>query len=151
MKIAPWIVHFALGGVACICAARSIAAQGQPCSDMPYLHQNQLDREPIELSEVQGTAVDQNGKAVAQLCMGIFTMDQRKLLRFAQTDSHGNFTIDTKGLVDGTYRLMGYFIGFCPANAIITIHSHPLAKKPLAVRMNVPVNPDCSTIEVSKK
>ena len=130
--------------------APALRAQGQPCNAMPYRHQDQFSREPIELAQVQGTAVDQNGGAIAQLCVGIFTMDTLKLLRFAQTDAHGAFSVDLKGLPDGTYRLVGYLLGFCPANAILTINARAKEKKPLAIRMNLAGNPECSTVSVKK-
>jgi hypothetical protein len=151
MKTLNWIRRLVVTGMLMFYGDRALMAQGQPCGAMPYLQQDRFSRVPIEMAQVQGTASDQNGWVIAQVCVGIFTMDDRKLLRSAQTDAHGAFSIDIKGLPDGTYRLVGYLLGFCPANAILTINSHAREKKPLAVRMNLPGNPDCSTVEVRKK
>ena len=60
-------------------------------------------------------------------------------------------SLDTKGLPDGEYRLVGQLLGFCPANAIIDINSHSPQKKPIVIRMNLPGTDTCSTVQVSKK
>jgi hypothetical protein len=131
--------------------AKPAPQQPSNCKDMPYLAQNKFSHEPIELSQVHGTVMDQNGVVLANVCIGIFSLDNRKLLRAARVDDGGTFSIDLKDLPDGTYRLMGYFIGFCPANAIITINSKMPEKKPLVVHMKLPDAPDCSTVEVKAK
>ena len=131
------------------CGATAVSAQA--CSNMPYLHQNKFDPEPIELRHVQGTAADQNGAPVAQLCVGLFSAQQHELVRYAQSDAKGAFSLDTKGLPHGEYRLVGQLLGFCPANAIIDINSHSPQKKPLVIHMNLPGTDTCSTVQVSKK
>jgi hypothetical protein len=120
------------------------AVAQQPCSGTPYLHQNKFDPKPIELAQLTGTVVDHNGAALPQLCVGLFSPQDHRLLRYAQADSQGAFTLDTKGLPDGEYRLVGQLLGFCPANAIIDINSHFRQKKPLVVHMNLPGNSACS-------
>jgi hypothetical protein len=118
---------------------------------MPYLHQTKFDPKPIELAELDGTVVDQNGTALPQLCVGLFSTPDHNLMRYAQADSHGAFTLDTKGLPDGEYRLVGQLLGFCPVNAIIDINSHFPQKKPLVLHMNLPGNTACSYVDVLKK
>jgi hypothetical protein len=123
----------------------------QPCSDMPYLHQNKFDPQPIELQQLSGHAVDQNGHPVTQLCVGLFNTQQHKLVRYAQSDAKGNFTVNTDGLPDGEYRLVGHILGFGPANAIIDIKSRSQHKTLLVVHMNLPTDPNCSLVELSKE
>jgi hypothetical protein len=149
VKKANWILRAALAASLFACGSTALFAQA--CSNMPYLHQNQFDPAPIELSHVQGTAVDQNSAPVAQLCVGLFSTQKHELVRFAQSDAKGAFSLDTKGLPDGEYRLVGQLLGFCPANAIIDIHSHSQQKKPIVVQMNLPGTDTCSTVQLSRK
>jgi hypothetical protein len=139
-----WILAPVLGAMLLSCGANTLYSQ--TCKDMPYLHQNKFDPKPIELSQVQGTAVDQNGTLLTQLCVGIFAGPDHTLVRYAQSDSKGVFLVDTKGLPDGEYRLVGQLIGFCPANAIIEIKPRSRHKKPLVVHMNLPGTDTCSYV-----
>jgi Carboxypeptidase regulatory-like domain len=157
MKQLAWILRIVVAGLLLGGGAWALFGQTQTntpaqpatsCNSMPYLQQSQFNRKLIELGEVHGTAVDQNGVPLENVCVGLFSFDSRTLVRAARTGTNGEFSIDTKGLPDGTYRLVGQFIGFCPANAIITVNSHSPVKNPLAVHMNLPGNPDCSTVNV---
>ncbi len=140
-----WILRAVLGATLLGCGANTLSAQA--CKDMPYLHQNRFDPKPIELGQVQGTAVDQNGSVLTQLCVGLFTGPDHTLVRYAQSDSKGLFRVDTKGLPDGEYRLVGQLLGFCPANAIIDVKSHSHQRKPLVVHMNLAGTDTCSYVE----
>ena len=117
---------------------------------MPYLHQNRFDPKPLELEDVRGIAVDQNGNVMAQVCVGLFSEPDHQLLRYAQSDNEGAFTVDTKGLPDGQYRLVGQFVGFCPANAVVNIDSRSQKKRLLEVHMNLPGTSTCSYVKVKK-
>src|SRR5215472_2348311 len=116
-----WILRGVLLSVLCFGAANALHAQG--CEGMPYLHQNRFDPKPLELEGVRGIAVDQNGNVMAQLCVGLFSEPDHQLLRYAQSDNKGAFTVETKGLPDGQYRFVGQLVGFCPANAVVNINS----------------------------
>jgi hypothetical protein len=146
--VLKWIAVFL---ILFLCTGEFVLAQPQPCSSMPYLHQNKFDPKPIKLAELTGTVVDQNGTALPQLCIGIFSSQDHRLLRYTQADSHGSFTLDTKGLPDADYRLVGQLLGFCPANAIIDVNAHFRHKKPLVVHMNLPSNTACSYVDVKKE
>jgi len=148
VKKTNWIVPAVLCAVLLGCSANALLAQS--CKGMAYLHQNQFDPKPIELLQVQGTAVDRNGTLLAQLCVGIFTASELSLVRYAQSDSNGVFSVDTNGLPDGEYRLVGELLGFCPANAIININSHSHHRKSLVVHMNLPGTDTCSYVKVKK-
>jgi len=137
-------------GVALVgCSANALFAE--PCKEMVYRHENQIDLKPIELRQVQGTALDPNGTVMPQLCVGIFTEPEHKLLRYSQTDDDGVFAADTHGLPDGEYRMVVEATGFCPANAIIRIKSHSRKKKLLVIHMNARGLDTCSFVESVKK
>lgn len=115
---------------------------------MQYAHRNQIDPKPISLREVKGTATDPSG--VPFTCVGIFTDEVHRVLRYAQTDENGAFNVDVKGLPDGTYRLVAQAEPLCPANAQIKLHSHSFRQKKLEVHMRPPGIDVCSWIEVAK-
>ncbi len=149
MKTRNWILRAAFSVALLGSSANSLFGQG--CKEMAYAHENQIDPKPIELRQVQGTAVDPNGTAIPQLCVGIFTEPAHKLVRYAQSDNNGVFAVDTNGLPDGEYRLVGQVTGLCPANAILTIKSHSRRKKSLVLHMNVRGIDSCSYVGLEKK
>lgn len=132
-----------------VCFANALV--GQVCKEMAYAHENQIDPKPIELRQVQGTGLAPDGTLIPQLCVGIFTEPEHKLLRCSQSDNKGAFAVDTNGLPDGEYRLVGQVIGLCPANAIIRFRSHSHQKKQVVLHMNVRGIDSCSYAELSKK
>jgi hypothetical protein len=148
VKQKNWILLTILSSVL-LCSTNGLFAQD--CKNMAYLHQNQFDPKPIELRQVQGTAIDQNGTALGQLRVGIFKAPELTLVRYDQSDGNGFFSLDTNGLPDGEYRLVGELIGFCPANAIINIKSHSTHSKPLVIHMNLPGVDPCSYVKRAKK
>jgi hypothetical protein len=117
---------------------------------MVYRHQNQIDPRPIEIRQVRGTAVDPDGVAIPQFCVGVFSETEHKLLRYAASDSNGAFALQTSGLPDGEYRVVVDVVGFCPANAIIRINSRSRRKKALVAHMRVSEVDACSFVEASK-
>lgn len=148
MKKANWILPCLLCAVLLACSAG--AACGQGCEQMVYRHQNQIDPKAIELRQVRGTGLDPEGIAVAQLCIGIFSGPEHKLVRYAASDNNGVFAVETNGLPDREYRLVADVIGFCPANAIIRIKSRSHRKKSLLAHMKVSAVGTCSFVEASK-
>src|SRR5271157_1853130 len=148
VKKKNWILLAVVSGVL-LGSANVLFAQ--ECKNMAYLLQNHFDPKPIDLRQVQGTAVHRNGTALQQLCVGIFTASELTLVRYAQSDSNGIFSVDTNGLPDGEYRLVGELMGFCPANAIINIKSNSSHKEPLVVHMNLPGIDPCSYVKRAKK
>lgn len=123
---------------------------GENCKEMVYGHENQIDPKPIELRHVAGKVLDPSGAVVPQTCVGIFTESEHKLVRFAETDERGQFTIETSGLPDGGYRLVGQVPGFCPANALIQYKARSHRKKTLVLHMNVRGIDACSYIVTGK-
>lgn len=133
----------------CCCSVQSL--RGQACKGMVYGHQNQIDPNPIELREIKGQAIDPSGTEMAGLCVGIFTESERELVKYAQSDEHGKFSLSTENLPDGEYRLVGQTPGFCPANARIRIKARSGKKKTLLIHMNVRGIDSCSYVESSKR
>ncbi len=132
-----------------VCFASPVFAQA--CSAMPYLHQNQFDPEPIPISQLHGTAIDQNGNALPKLCVGIFSEPDHTLVRYAQSDARGEFELDTKTLLAGEYRLVGQLLGFCPANAILNLRPNSHLKNPIVLHMNVAGAGTCSYVKAKTR
>jgi hypothetical protein len=149
MKTRNWILRAALIVALLGCSANTLFGQG--CKELAYDNQNQIDPKAIELRQVHGTAVDPNGTVIPQLCVGIFTEPAHKLVRYSQSDKDGVFIVDTNGLPDGEYRLVGRVTGFCPANAILRIKSHSRRKNSLVLHMNGRGIDSCSYVGLEKK
>ncbi len=131
------------------CSVQSL--HGQACKGMVYGDQNQIDPNPIELREIRGKAIDPSATEMAGLCLGIFTESEHELLKFAQSDEHGNFSLSAENLPGGEYRLVGQTPGFCPANARIRIKARSGQKKTLLVHMNARGIDSCSYVELSRR
>src|SRR5271170_8137008 len=135
MKKPNLMLRGAFGAVFFCFAANALF--GQACKEMTYGHENQVDPKPIELNLVHGVGLEPSGGVIQQLCVGIFSEPEHKLVRYAQTDTAGAFALETSGLPDREYRLVGQVPGFCPANAIIKLNSHSRRKKSVVVHMDV--------------
>jgi hypothetical protein len=135
MKTISFIVQTVMISSCLGVAAGSL--QGQSCKDMVYGHENQIDPNPIELQRVAGKVLLPNGTVAPRICVGIFTESEHKLLRYGETDESGQFVIETTGLPDGDYRLVGLVPGFCPANTSIKYKARSHRKKTLVLHMNV--------------
>ena len=131
------------------CSVQSL--HGQACKGMVYDHQNQIDPNPIELREIKGQAIDPSATEMAGLCVGVFTESEHELVKYAQSDEHGNFSLSTENLPDGEYRLVGQSPGFCPANARIRIKARSRQMKTLLVHMSARGIDSCSYVELSKR
>jgi hypothetical protein len=161
MRPANYILRILVAVACCGSCAHAILAQTQmptpaaqppaSCKSMRYSQEQVTALQPLDLAELHGTAVDRNNVVLENVCIGIFSEDTHKILRYARTDNNGGFSIDTKGLPDGTYRLVGKFVGFCPANAIIHLDARSNQKEPLVLKMNMPGSKTCSTVEIEKK
>lgn len=126
-------------------------ATGQECNQMAYEHRNQIDPKPIEVGIIRGAAVDKDGAPLGPICVGIFTESEHKLLRFAHSDEHGDFTLNASGLPNGEYRLVVQILGFCPANQIIRIRAYSHKKRALHIHMSPSGIDTCSYIDIGKR
>ena len=140
-----WIVRTALVSYYLVFSAQSL--HGQNCKEMAHGHENQIDPNPIELWQVKGKILDPNGTVMPQVCVGIFTEPEHKLVRYAAADETGLFTLDMTGLPKGEYRFVGQAPYFCPANALIRYKSHSHHKTAVVVHMNVRGIDTCSYVE----
>jgi hypothetical protein len=145
VKELGWILRTAVVCYSLVSSAHSLHAEN--CKEMVYGHENQIDPSPIELRQVKGTVLDPSGAVMPQICVGIFTEPEHKLIRYAQTDETGLFALDVTGLPDGEYRFVGQVPYFCPANALIRSKSRSHKKTTLTVHMNVRGIDSCSYVE----
>lgn len=119
----------------------------QSCNDMEYEHRNQIDNKPYSIRQVKGTASDPNGFGVPNICIGIFTVDDHKLVATTETDENGAFEI--RNLPAGEYRLVGHSV-FCPANVRLLIQPKLRRNQELVLRL-IPTGIDqCSYGELTK-
>lgn len=94
------------------------SARSQSCKEIEYAYENQSRLNCEKLKEKrQGP----NGVVMRELCVGLFTERDHRLVRYAQSNENGVFAFDTEDLPDGEYRLVGRAVGFCPANAQLRI------------------------------
>lgn len=142
MKMLGWIA---------VALSVVVPLRAQSCKTMLYEHRNQIDPPTIELRQVEGKVTDSTGIAIPRVCIGIFTEAEHKLVRYTESDANGFFQLDTEGLPDADYRLVGQYDGFCPANAKIRRKSKSHRKKVLAIHMKVAAIDTCSYVEMEKK
>jgi hypothetical protein len=140
-----WILRTAVVSYSLVFSGQSL--HGQNCKEMAYGHENQIDPRPIELRQVKGKVLDPSGTAMPQVCVGIFTEPEHKLIRYAQTDETGLFAMNMTGLPDGEYRFVGQVPHSCPANALIRSKSRSHHKTTLVVHTNVRGIDSCSYVE----
>jgi hypothetical protein len=107
------------------------------CSEkVQYVNRNQVDTRSITLNGVSGRAIDTDGVAIPNICIGIFTEKGHQFIAQVTTDDEGNFTF--KELPSGNYRLVGRveYDFLCPVNVrikqkksgkkkILTLHMQP--------------------------
>ena len=56
-----------------------------------YENRNPTDPDPIELIDVKGVAKDKGGAAMPDVCVGLFTEAEHKLMAQIATDEKGHF------------------------------------------------------------
>ena len=64
-----------------------------------------------------------------QVCVGLFTAKEHRLLATTETDSHGYFEL--RDIPRGDYRIIAKVLGFCAANVPVRIDSHRGKRKVL--------------------
>jgi hypothetical protein len=89
------------------------------CKDVKYEHQNQIDSPVLRVAIVRGTGSDPQGVVIPNLCVGIFTETEHKLVAAVGTNDNGAFEV--KDVPPGNYRLVAQYAGFCPANVRIRV------------------------------
>jgi len=85
------------------------------------------------MAVVRGEAADAQSVPVPQVCVGIFTDVDHKLIASTETDESGGFHFD--GIPGGSYRLVASYDGFSVANAKVRVEPKVNQKKRLALHM----------------
>jgi hypothetical protein len=127
------------GGVAPLLSAQDASTA---CKDVKYEHQNQIDSPVLRVAIVRGTASDPQGVAIPNLCVGIFTETEHKLVAANATNDNGAFEV--KHVPPGNYRLVAQYAGLCPANIRIRVQPRSRRKKRLIVYMKPASIDSCS-------
>jgi hypothetical protein len=148
VKKLGWILRTTVVSYFFVFSAQTL--RGQNCKEMLYAHEK-IDPSPIELRQVKGRVLSPDATAMPQVCVGIFTEPEHKLIRYTETDETGLFALDMTGLPDGEYRLVGQAPYFCPANSLLRSKSRSRHKTTLVVHLNVRGIDTCSYVESSKK
>ena len=103
--------------------AITMCAQGKvSCTSMVYQNQNYMDYKRAFRS-IRGRAADPNGVPVANVCVGIFSENDHRLVASAATDKQGEYHFDR--IAPGHYRLVTNSYPFGAANARIQLVHWP--------------------------
>jgi len=62
---------------------------------------------PLKLATLRGTVADPQQVLIPQVCAGVFTEKDYKLVAFAESDEEGRFTLPQ--IASGDYRLVAAF------------------------------------------
>jgi hypothetical protein len=118
-------------------------------SPMSYESHNQIDPKPLRLKTIRGLAIDEQGVAVWNLCLGLFAEKDRKLIVSIRAGEDGRF--DLKDIPPGEYRLVAKSPGFCTANVPLRVGSRSSrSKTELVLHMNVTGIDKCSYGDLAK-
>jgi hypothetical protein len=103
------------------CGALSVTyTQGQNSSNaMVYENRNQIDPEPLKIDVVHGVAKADDGSAIVDMEVGIFTDSDHALVATTRTDEKGRFSFPR--LAVGKYRLVAKHPAFCTANVPVLL------------------------------
>ena len=122
------------------------AQQSAPlCSEMRCERHNMIDYGPLRVSVIRGSAMDFQGVAVPNACVGIFSDTDQKLIATGKVDSEGLFEIPS--IPSGKYRLIVAYDGFCAANVSIVLKNRLCGKKKLLAIMKPGEVDVCSYVE----
>jgi len=120
-----------------------------PCpSPIGYENHNQIDPPPLSLRVIPGRAIAQDGVSVPNVCLGLFTEREHRLVASVVADEEGYFRFNNICL--GLYRLVAKdrYGGFCTANVGIRVVRYPrggiLRGKRLVLHMIPPAIDVCS-------
>jgi hypothetical protein len=146
-KLATLALSFLFLGVPSV--RRAIAQQTAPSCPNPiaYESHNQITPPPLSLRKISGRAVASDGVSVSNVCLGLYTEKDHRLVASAVADNEGYFQI--RKIPAGRYRLAvkDRYGGFCTANVPIRISAWPrsvLARKRLVIHMRPAAIDTCS-------
>jgi hypothetical protein len=119
----------------------STFAQSDNPANEAYEDRNQIDPQPLKISEVKGFATDPAAVPVPQAQVLLFTSRTHNLFAKTTTDAQGKFGFGK--VKHGTYRLVVKFPGFCPANVPIVVQAGKEART-LLLHMRIGEIDSCS-------
>jgi len=134
-----------LGAANLVCQERNSAGT----SPFVYEHHNQIDNRPFKLKTVAGMVHDEQGVAIPNTRLGIFTDGDHQLLATTATAEDGTFRFAR--IPPGLYRLVAKVDGFCAANVRLLIVSQAFSNRILELHMKVAEIDTCSFGELSEK
>jgi hypothetical protein len=103
-----------------------------PCV-IEYENHNQIDYGPLVVQTVKGTITDPQQSAVPNVCVGIFTAKDHKLVATTESDAGGNFSLQS--IPPGEYRLVVKADPLCAANVPLRVVKSQKKKQVLRVHM----------------
>jgi hypothetical protein len=116
----------------------TVTGQAQKSGDaMVYESHNQIDPKPLKVSDVQGTAMAENGSVVPGMQLGLFAEKDHSLVAKAETGQNGEFRFTR--IPAGRYRLVAKNPAYCTANVpiIVELSGHGHSGKTLELHMKV--------------
>jgi hypothetical protein len=134
-----------------ICLLQGSDAKEQTTCDSPmsYESHNQIDPKPLRLKTIRGVAIDEQGVAVWNLCLGLFAEKDHKLIASIRAGEDGRFAL--KDIPPGEYRLVAKSSGFCTANVPLRVgYRLSGSKTDLLLHMNVTGIDKCSYGDLAK-
>jgi hypothetical protein len=111
----------------------SRAQQSPPLEEMVYENQNRIDYKAITLAAVRGKAHDEQGVAIPNVFLGLFTNRDHKLVMTTVSAADGTF--EFAAVAPGSYRLVAKYDGLCPANVPIKLVRHASPKSHVDLHM----------------
>jgi hypothetical protein len=102
-----------------LCAWSVSSPNAPSCGQISYEDHNQIDYGPLRVSVAEGNARDTQGAVIPNVCMGVFSEPDHKLIATTQTDAKGAFKFPP--VAKGRYRLVAKCEGFCTANVILLV------------------------------
>ncbi len=88
-------------------------------SPIEYEDSNQSSPNVLSVNVIAGSIIDPGGADVPNVCMGLFTEDDHRLVAETTSDKKGRFGF--KDIPNGRYRLVAKYSVFCTANVPIQL------------------------------
>lgn len=124
-------------GVLFMCLLVAQIGYGQSkvsCKDTAtYENRNQVDPSLLTVTKLSGVAEDKDKVPIPDVCLGLFTETEHKLVAQASTNEDGYFKFGS--VSPGRYRLVARYDSFCTSNTTIRIVTHAPKNKQGAVRI----------------